>query len=65
MNITTPLQLLGGISPETFMRKYWEKKPLLIRAAIPGFTPLLDRAELIDLAAQDDVESRMVVQAQA
>jgi 50S ribosomal protein L16 3-hydroxylase len=65
MNITTPLELLGGISPETFMRVYWEKKPLLIRAAIPGFKPLLDRAELIDLAAQDDVESRLVVQAKA
>jgi 50S ribosomal protein L16 3-hydroxylase len=65
MNISTPLQLLGGISPETFMRVYWEKKPLLIRAAIPGFKPLLDRAELIDLAAQDDVESRLVVQAKA
>ena len=65
MNISTPLQLLGGISPETFMRQYWEKKPLLIRAAIPGFKPLLERAELIDLAAQDDVESRLVVQAQA
>ena len=65
MNITTPLQLLGGISPETFMRVYWEKKPLLIRAAIPGFKPLLDRAELMDLAAQDDVESRLVVQAKA
>jgi 50S ribosomal protein L16 3-hydroxylase len=65
MNITTPLQLLGGLSPETFMRRYWEKKPLLIRAAIPGFKPLLDRAELIDLAAQDDVESRLVVQAKA
>lgn len=47
------------------MRRYWQKKPLLIRAAIPGFTPLLDRAELLDLAAQDDVESRLVVQAQA
>ena len=65
MNISTPLQLLGGISPETFMRVYWEKKPLLIRAAIPGFKPLLDRAELMDLAAQDDVESRLVVQAKA
>jgi 50S ribosomal protein L16 3-hydroxylase len=61
MDTSTPLTLLGGISPETFMRKYWEKKPLLIRGAIPGFKPLLDRAELIDLAAQDDVESRLVV----
>ena len=47
------------------MRRYWEKKPLLIRGAIPGFQPLLDRTELLDLAAQDDVESRQVVQAQA
>jgi 50S ribosomal protein L16 3-hydroxylase len=65
MNIQAPLPLLGGISPETFMRRYWQKKPLLIRAAIPGFMPLLDRSELLDLAAQDDVESRLVAQAQA
>ena len=43
------------------MQRYWQKKPLLIRAAIPGFAPLLERAELLDLAAQDDVESRLVV----
>ena len=61
MNIENPLQLLGGISPAQFMRDYWQKKPLLIRGAIPGFTPLLGRAELFDLAAQDDVESRLVV----
>lgn len=65
MDTHTPLTLLGGISPETFMRRYWEKKPLLIRGAIPGFKPLLERAELIDLAAQDDVESRLLVSAQA
>ena len=63
MNIKEPLQLLGGLSPETFMRRHWEKKPLLIRQAIPGFTPILDRTELLDLAAMDDVESRLVVQA--
>jgi 50S ribosomal protein L16 3-hydroxylase len=63
MNIKEPLQLLGGLSPETFMRRHWEKKPLLIRQAIPGFAPILDRTELLDLAAMDDVESRLVVQA--
>lgn len=62
MNIQTPLQLLGGISPETFMQRYWHKKPLVIRQAIPGFAPLLERIELLDLAAQEDVESRLVVQ---
>ncbi len=63
MNIQEPLQLLGGLSPQTFMQRHWEKKPLLIRQAIPGFKPLLDRTELLDLAAMDDVESRLVVQA--
>jgi len=62
MNIEEPLQLLGGLTPATFMRRHWQKKPLLIRQAIPGFQPLLDRAELLDLAAQDEVESRLVVQ---
>lgn len=62
MNIQTPLQLLGGISPETFMQRYWHKKPLVIRQAIPGFVPLLERIELLELAAQEDVESRLVVQ---
>ncbi len=65
MNINEPLQLLGGISPKTFMQRYWHKKPLLIRQAIPGFKPLLDRKALFDLAARDDVESRLVVQASA
>lgn len=63
MNIQEPLQLLGGLSPKTFMQRHWQKKPLAIRQAIPGFAPLLDRAELLDLAAQEDVESRLVVQA--
>ncbi len=62
MNIQTPLQLLGGISPETFMQRYWHKKPLVIRQAIPGFVPLLERIELLELAAQEEVESRLVVQ---
>jgi 50S ribosomal protein L16 3-hydroxylase len=64
MNILEPLTLLGGLSPQRFMQRHWQKKPLLIRAAIPGFSPLLERAELMDLAAQDDVESRLVIQAQ-
>lgn len=61
MDTSQPLSLLGGLSPDQFMKRHWHKKPLLIRQAIPGFTPLLDRTELVALAAQDDVESRLVV----
>jgi 50S ribosomal protein L16 3-hydroxylase len=61
MNITDPLTLLGGMSPQTFMKRHWQKKPLLIRQAIPGFKALLDRSALFELAADETVESRLVV----
>ncbi len=63
MDITQPLTLLGGISPARFMRQYWQKKPLLIRQAVPGMQPLLPRAALFALAGQDDVESRLITRA--
>jgi len=62
MDTRSPLTLLGGLSAAQFMRTYWHKKPLLVRQAIPGFKPLLNRAELLDLAGQDGVESRLVRQ---
>jgi 50S ribosomal protein L16 3-hydroxylase len=60
MNVKNPSTLLGGISPEQFMRQYWQKKPLLIRAAVPNFKPLLSEVELLEMAANDEVESRLV-----
>jgi 50S ribosomal protein L16 3-hydroxylase len=52
--------LLGDLTPAQFLRDYWHKKPLLIRQAFPGFKPLISRDELFGLAAQDDVESRLI-----
>jgi 50S ribosomal protein L16 3-hydroxylase len=54
------LTLLGGITPAQFFSEYWHKKPLLIRQAIPDFTPLLSAEELFSLASRDDVESRLI-----
>lgn len=62
MDVTQTLALLGGLTPQQFMRRHWQKKPLLVRQAIPGFTPLLNRRELFGLAAQPQVESRLVQQ---
>ena len=61
MHVNQPLALLGGISPAEFMKTYWQRKPLLVRQAIPGFKALLSRAELFDLAQQNEVESRLVM----
>ncbi|MBA2963744.1 MULTISPECIES: JmjC domain-containing protein [Ramlibacter] len=60
MDIDTPLPLLGGLTPAQFMRRHWQRKPLLVRNAVPGMKPLLDRAALFDLAGQEGVESRLV-----
>ncbi|MDX9836520.1 MAG: cupin domain-containing protein [Azoarcus sp.] len=52
--------LLGGMSPRQFLEEYWQKKPLLVRQAVPGFTGVVSRDELFDLACDEDVESRYV-----
>ena len=62
MDTKQPLALLGGLTPAQFMRQYWQKKPLLVRQAIPGFKALLPRADLFALAGQEGVESRLVQQ---
>ena len=52
--------LLGGMTPAIFLRDYWQKKPLLVRQAIPGFTQLMSADDLFALAAREDVASRLV-----
>ncbi|MBT7904422.1 MAG: cupin domain-containing protein, partial [Porticoccaceae bacterium] len=53
--------LLGDISPQEFLRDYWQKKPLLIRSAIADFEPPIDGDELAGLALEPEVESRLVI----
>src|SRR4051794_41858431 len=63
MDPDRPMALLGGLSASIFMRRHWQKKPLLIRAALPGVLADIDRERLFALAAQDGVESRLVARA--
>lgn len=53
---------LLGLTPANFLRDYWQKKPLLVRNAIPGFKGLLTRDELITLACRDDAQARLITQ---
>lgn len=53
--------LLGGITPSQFLKEYWQKKPLLIRAAVPGFIGIMSAEELAGLACEEDVQSRLVI----
>jgi 50S ribosomal protein L16 3-hydroxylase len=62
MNPDIPLQLLGGITAREFLRDYRQKKPLLLRQAIPDFESPIDADELAGLALEEEVESRLVIE---
>jgi 50S ribosomal protein L16 3-hydroxylase len=53
-------KLLGDIPVGNFLRDYWQKKPLLVRGALPGFQGLLTRDDLLQLACHDDAQSRLI-----
>lgn len=48
------------VSLNTFLSEYWQKKPLVIRNAMPGFINALSPDELAGLALEEDMESRIV-----
>ncbi len=52
--------LLGGLAPRTFLRRHWQKRPLFVPAALPGFRGIMDERALCALAMREDVEARMV-----
>jgi 50S ribosomal protein L16 3-hydroxylase len=53
--------LLGGLPPRRFLAQHWQKKPLLVRAALPGFSGVLTPPQLLRLACRDDAQSRLVI----
>jgi 50S ribosomal protein L16 3-hydroxylase len=57
-----PLQLLNNLTPMQFLAEYWQKKPLLIKKAIPDFTGLMSPNDLAGLACEDDVQARIIKQ---
>jgi 50S ribosomal protein L16 3-hydroxylase len=54
------LRLLNDLTPAQFLAEYWQKKPLLIKNAMPGFRGLLSPDELAGLACEEEVQSRIV-----
>ncbi|MCG8537545.1 MAG: cupin domain-containing protein [Pseudomonadales bacterium] len=57
-----PIEVLGGRSAQLFLAEYWQKKPLLIRNALPGVENLLEPEEMAGLALEDAVESRIILE---
>lgn len=53
---------LHTIDKKTFLKEYWQKKPLVIRNALPNFTNPLSPDELAGLSLEEDMESRVVIE---
>lgn len=64
MTHTSPIPLphLGGLTADEFLRDYWQKKPLLVRNAFPDLPELVGRDDLFELAQEDGIEARIVLE---
>lgn len=56
------LTVLGGITAEEFLNEYWQKKPLLVRNALPEIIGLLEPEDVQELALEEDVTARLIRQ---
>ncbi len=56
------LAVLGGITAEQFLNEYWQKKPLLVRNAMPEIIGLLEPEDVQELALEEDVTARLIRQ---
>jgi len=52
--------LLDELTPGRFLRRHWQKRPLFVRRALPGFRGAIGTNALFALAARSEVESRLV-----
>ena len=53
--MTKPHPLLGKLTADEFLANYWQKKPLLIRGAIPNFEPPIDGDDLAGLTTRSNM----------
>jgi len=56
------IEILNGLTAKQFLTQYWQKKPLLVRGAFPGFRDFVSSEMLQDLAQQEDVQARLVTE---
>ena len=52
--------MIHNLNINDFLNNYWQKKPLLIRAAFPEYQAPISAEELAGLACEDFVESRII-----
>ncbi|OTH00641.1 cupin domain-containing protein [Acinetobacter sp. ANC 4973] len=60
--MSQPLDILGGITAEQFLAEYWQKKPLLVRNALPEIANLLEPNDVMELALDENITARLIKQ---
>ena len=60
--MSQPLDILGGITAEQFLAEYWQKKPLLVRKALPEIASLLEPNDVMELALEENISARLIKQ---
>jgi 50S ribosomal protein L16 3-hydroxylase len=56
------LQFPDNLDSATFLRDYWQQRPLLLRQGLPGYICPLSPDELAGLACEAEVEARLVLE---
>lgn len=52
------------ISPEKFLEKYWQQKPLLIKQGLPQLVDMFTPDDILELAVDPEVSARLITQTQ-
>jgi len=60
MRLDRKNHILGKISNDVFLEKYWQKKPLLIRDAIKNFKSPITEKDLFRIAQNENAISRLI-----
>ena len=60
--MSQPLDVLGGITAELFLAEYWQKKPLLVRNALPEIANILEPSDVMELALDENISARLIKQ---
>ena len=55
-------RVLGDLSPARFLAEYWQKQPLVVRGAWPGFRDPFTPEELAGLACEEGVKSWLMLE---
>ena len=55
------MSILGALSVEEFLQRYWQREPLALRQVVPDLEGVVDSDDLAALAGEEEVDSRLVI----